>query len=131
MRHRIRRAAIPAGVIAREIRLQDSHPAFAAVEIPGPARADVIVQRGGRVLGEHADRLDARVAAVAEDEVDDAVLAAERHRADRALGRQHAEPLAPSAGENQRHQVPHRRLSEVAQHREAATGRPVGQEPGN
>jgi hypothetical protein len=50
-----------------------------------PALGQVLEQRLALELGEHVDRVDARVDEVAQDEVDDAVLAPERHRRLRPL----------------------------------------------
>ena len=48
-----------------------------AVQVPGLAGADVAVELQGFVLGQHAHRVDPRVGAVGEGEIDDAVFPAE------------------------------------------------------
>ena len=58
--NRVGCAPVPAGAGARQIGLQDQHPAALAVQIPGAARADVVVQGDGRVLGDDPDVLGPR-----------------------------------------------------------------------
>ncbi len=58
LRHGVRGAAIPAGMAPGLVGLQDLDAAGAPVEIPGASRADVVVQRGRRVLGDQRDVLD-------------------------------------------------------------------------
>src|SRR5207249_6362248 len=86
------------------------HAAGPAIEIPRAPGADMVVQRSRGVLRQDAQLLDAGVAAVAEDEVDDAVLAAERDRADRTLRGQHAEALAATTRQHQPDELGHRIL---------------------
>jgi hypothetical protein len=50
---RIGRAAVPAGVAARLVGLQDDDAARAAVQVPGAAGADVVVERGRGMLRQH------------------------------------------------------------------------------
>ncbi len=77
---RVRRAAVPLGdPAAGDVRLEHPDAAVVAVQVPRPAHADVVVERAGVVLGQDDDVVDVRVDAVGEGEVDDAVLAAERH----------------------------------------------------
>jgi hypothetical protein len=47
LRDGVGRAAVPAGVASGLVGLEDGDAAAAAVEIPGPTRANVIVQRDG------------------------------------------------------------------------------------
>ena len=75
-------------------------PPVVAVEVPRPARADVVVERARVVLRQHDDVVDVRVDAVAEREVDDPVLAGERHRGLGADARQDRQPLPFPAGED-------------------------------
>src|SRR6476646_6551568 len=62
----------------------------------------MIVQRSRAVLGQHANIVDARVDAVREREIDDPILASERHGRLGSLGRQRAERLAIAAGQDER-----------------------------
>ena len=71
-------AAVPVRAFAAEVRLQQRDAAARAVEIPGPADADVVVERARPVLRQDADARDVRVHAVAEREVDDAVACRRR-----------------------------------------------------
>src|SRR5262249_37438311 len=66
-----------------------------------PADADVSVQRGRTVLGQDPDVEDAGVHTVGEREVDDAVLARERHRRLGAALGQQAQPRAETAGQDE------------------------------
>ena len=62
-----------------EVGLQQAHPTAGSVQVPGSPEADVVHQGARRVLRQHGDVVESRVHRVAEREVDDAVLAAERH----------------------------------------------------
>ena len=96
-------AAIPvARPPATDERLQQRDAAAAAVEVPRPADADVVDQGAGRVLGQDPDVGEPRVHGIAQREVDDPVLAAERHARLCPHLRQDAESLALAAGEDQR-----------------------------
>ena len=90
--HRVRGAAIPLGrSAARDVRLQQPDAALVAVEVPRPARADVVVKRARVVLRQDEDVVDLGVDAVRKREVDDPVLARERDGglgADRGQDRQ-------------------------------------------
>ena len=83
-----------------EVRLEQRDTTTAAVEVPRPADADVIVQRARPVLRENPNVGDAGVGAVAEREVDDAIPAAEDHGGLRPLLREDAEPVSLAAGED-------------------------------
>src|SRR5205085_11971689 len=74
---RIGRARVPIGVLSALVRLEQPHAADRSVQIPRSPDADVVVQRMRSVLGEDGDIIDARIDAVAQREVDDAVLPAE------------------------------------------------------
>ena len=96
-------AAVPvARPAAADEGLEQRDAAAAAVEVPRPADADVVDQRARRVLGQDADVGQAGVHRVAEGEVDDPVLAAERHARLRPHLRQDAEPLTLAAGQDER-----------------------------
>ena len=76
----VRGASVPLrDAAAGDVRLEHPNAAVVAVEIPGPAHPDVVVERARVVLGQDDDVVDVRVDAVGEAEVDDAVLAPERH----------------------------------------------------
>ena len=63
-----------------DVGLQHPNAAVVAVQVPRPAHADVVVERTRVVLGQDDDVVNVRVDAVGQGEVDDAVLAAKRHR---------------------------------------------------
>ena len=65
-----------------------------------PGLGDVAVQRVRLVLGEHADAVQPGVDHVGQHEVDQAVVAAERHRRLRAVRRQRPQSLALAAGQD-------------------------------
>ena len=68
---------------------------------------DVAVERRGVELRQHEDALEAGVQAVADRDVDQPVLAGERHRRLRAHVGQREEPRAAAAAENQGQHVIH------------------------
>ena len=110
--HRVGGPAVPLGdAAARDVRLQQLHAAAVPVEIPRAPEADVVVERVGVVLGQDEDVVDVRVDAVRQGEVDDPVLAPERHRGLRAHRGQDREALAFTAGEDERHRPLHSRAS--------------------
>jgi len=67
-----------------------------------PAELHVAVEGETLVLGEDVDPLQSRVGAVREREVDDAVLAGERHRRLGPLLGERIEPLPLAAGQDHR-----------------------------
>ena len=93
----VRRALIPVGAFFARIGRQDEYAAALLVEIPGTARAEVVVQLQRTVLREDADLVDARIGAVAQRKVDDAILAAERHSGLRDFLRQGAQTASLSS----------------------------------
>ena len=106
--HGVGGAAIPLGhAPAGDVRLEQLHAAVVAVEVPGPAQPDVVVERAGVVLGQDDDVIDVGVHAVGQREVDDPVLAPERDRGLGPLLRQDREPLAFAAREDHRHRALH------------------------
>ena len=128
--HRVGRAAVPLrDAAARDVRLEQLHAAAVAVEVPRPAQADVVVERARVVLGQDDDVVDVGVDAVRQREVDDPVLAAERHgRLGAHLG-QDRQALALAAGEDHRHRPLHASampstgdLDAVASPADASTG---------
>ena len=74
-------------------------PAPVAVQVPGLAVADIIVEFQGLVLGEHPHSVDAGVDAVGQREINDAVLAAEGHRRLGGVLGQHIQAAALAAGQ--------------------------------
>ena len=101
-------AAVPLGdPAAGDVGLEHLHAAPVPVEVPRAAQADVVVQGARVVLGQDDDIVDARVHAVAQREVDDPVLAAERHRRLGTHRREDREALAFAAGEDDRHRPFH------------------------
>jgi len=101
LEHRVGRAAVPVLVAAALIGLEQAHAPAAAVEIPRPADADVVVERAGQVLRQDADVVDAGVDAVGQGEVNDAKAAGERHGRLGALLREHAQAGAGAAGQDE------------------------------
>ena len=74
-------------------------PAPVAVQIPGLAVADVIVEFQGLVLGEHPHGVNAGVDAVGQWEINDAVFAAEGHRRLGGVLREHVQAAPLAAGQ--------------------------------
>ena len=79
-----------------------------------PGRGDVAVQRMALVLREDHDLAVLGVDQVREREVDQPVVAAERHRGLGAVGGQRREPLALAAGEHHREDSAHARISRAS-----------------
>ena len=98
---RVGRALVPVARGVPRRRLQQLDATARAVEIPRTAKPDVLIERGRPVLREHADIEDAGVDAVREREVDDPILAAERHRWLRTALREQAQPTADAAGQDE------------------------------
>ena len=65
-----------------------------------PALAQVLQQRLAAELRQHVDRVDAGVDEIAQDEIDDAILAAERNGRFGAFLGQRIEPGSFTAGEH-------------------------------
>ena len=78
---------------------EDVRAAPVAVQVPGLAVADVVVQLQGLVLGEHAHGVDAGVDAVGQREIDDAVFAAEGHRGLGGVLGEHIQTASLAAGQ--------------------------------
>ena len=105
---RVGGAAVPLGELAAlDVGLQQLDAAPVAVEVPRPAEADVVVERARVVLGQDDDVVDVRVDAVGQREVDDPVLAAERHRRLGPLLGEDREAFALAAREDHRHRPFH------------------------
>ena len=65
LQHRICRAAVPVrSIAAADLRLQESHAADGAVEIPRPSAADMVIERARVVLREHQYVADAAIDAI-------------------------------------------------------------------
>ncbi len=106
--HRVGGPAIPLRHAATcDVRLEQLHAAAIAVEVPRPAQPDVVVERARVVLRQHDDVVDLGVDAVREREVDDPVLATERHGRLGAFLRQDGQPLAFAACEDDCHRSLH------------------------
>ena len=102
LRDRIGGAGVPRTAGLRRVRGEDRDSTVALVQVPGGAGTQVGVEQVRPVLGQHADRVDARVGAVRQREVDDAILATERDgRLGDVLG-EDAEPAALPAGKKHR-----------------------------
>ena len=96
----VRRALIPGLVGGPHLRGHGDDEAVLQDPAELPAVGEVLEQRLALELGEDVDRVDARVDEVAEDEVDDAVLAAERNGRLGALLGEGIEASALPSGEN-------------------------------
>src|SRR4051812_2724246 len=59
--------------------LKQTHTAVTTVEVPGTTDADVVVQGMRAILSKYGDVVETGVNAVAEREIDDSILAAERN----------------------------------------------------
>ena len=81
------------------------HTGCIAVQIPGLAIPNVIVELQGLILGENTHGLNAGVYAVGKGKIDDAVLAAERHRGLGEVPRQYAQSAALAAGKQHSHNL--------------------------
>ena len=80
---------------------EDLEPAVGAVEVPGAAVRQVLVERVQLVLLDHPDVRDAAVHAVAQRDVDQPVDAGERHHRLGPLAGQYLEAAARAAGQDQ------------------------------
>ena len=89
------RAALPRALVRRE----DVHAAVGRVEIPRLPAADIPVEQERLILREHADGVDTGVRAVGKGEINDSVLAAERHVGFCYLRRQRIQAGALAAGQ--------------------------------
>ena len=98
--NRISRPAIPVCSFFPCIRRQDKYTALFFVEIPRTARGEVIVQFQRPILRQHADLVDARVRAITEWKIDDAIFAAKRYSRLRNLLRQCSQTAALPACQN-------------------------------
>ena len=98
--HRVGRALEPVGAVGRLLGGEDLDEA-AREQVQPVGLRDVAVERRGVELRQHEDALEAGVQAVADRDVDQAVLAAERHGRLRAHVRQREEARAAPAAENQ------------------------------
>ncbi len=90
-------ALVPVGLLALLIGREHVHAAVHAVQVPGLAGADVLVELQGLILGEHAHRLDAGIDAVGEGEIYDAVFPPEGHCGLGDVLCKHAQPAALAA----------------------------------
>ncbi len=73
------RALVPIRVRTPQKGLQERYAAPGPVQVPGPAHADVVVQRTGTVLGGDADVVNPRVDTVAQGKINDAIFASKGH----------------------------------------------------
>ena len=106
--HRVGRAAVPLGEpAARDVRLEQLDATAVAVQVPGPAQPDVVVERARVVLGQDDDVSDPGVDAVGQGEVDDPVLPTKRHGRLCAFLGQDRQALTLTASEDDRHRPLH------------------------
>ena len=110
--HRVGRALEPVGVLGRLLGRDDVDERLREVIEP-VGLADVSVERRGVELRQHEDPADAGVQAVADRDVDEAVLAANRHCGLRAPVGEGVEALALAATQDDRQYICHARVSSV------------------
>ena len=111
--HRVGRALEPVRAVGRL--LGGEHLDEAVREhVQAVGLRDVAVERRGVELRQHEDPLEAGVQAVADRDVDEPVLAAERHRRLRAHVGERKEPRAASAAQDQGQHVIHAPSSYLA-----------------
>ena len=108
--HGVRRALIPVRIVGSLLGRQDFHEA-AAERIEPVSLADVPVERGRVELREDEDPPDLGVQAVADGDVDQAVLAADRHRRFRTAFGEREEPGTLTAAQDDRENVAHAAFS--------------------
>ena len=94
---------VPVGFLLLLVGGQHMHACIVAVQVPGLAVADVVVELQGLILGEHTHSLDAGVYAVGKREINDAVFPAEGHRGLGEVSRQNAQTAALAAGKQHGH----------------------------
>ena len=75
--HRIGVTALPATPHSPHVGLQQAHAAGGAIQIPGFAHADVVVQGTGHVLGQNPNVVQLAVGEIAQRKVDQPELAAD------------------------------------------------------
>ena len=108
LEHGVGRPAVPLGdAAAGDVRLKELHAALVSVEIPGPAKPDVVIERAGVVLRQDHDIVDVGVDAIRQGEVDDPVFATERNSGLCAHARQDRQALTLTAGEDHGHRPFH------------------------
>src|SRR5215210_1220087 len=71
---------LPAGLLAVNVRLEQTDAAPAPVKVPWLAYTDMVLERIGPILGDHGHVVDVGVDTVAERKIDDPILARERDR---------------------------------------------------
>ena len=122
-------AVIPVLGGAGLVGLEQAHAAAQAVQVPGLADANVLVERMGTVLGQDGHVVDVRIDAVGKREINDTVFAGERHRGLGPLVREHAQAGARPAGHDHGHDT-HKRTSKSAK-KQGAIGECASCESGN
>ncbi len=100
----IGRALVPGVAARRLLRGHDLDEAVGKI-VELVALLDVPMQRGTVELGEQKDALEARVEAVADRDIDDAIFARQRHGRLGAVLRQRKEPRAGASAKNDRDDV--------------------------
>ena len=94
----VRRALVPLGLFAPCVGRKHLYAAVGAVQTPGLAVADVLVQLQGLVLGEDAYGGDTGIDAVGQREVNDPVFPAKGYGRLSRILRQHLQSAALAAG---------------------------------
>ena len=92
-------ALVPGLGLGLGVGRQHVGPAPVAVQVPGLAVADVVVELQGLVLGEYAHGVDAGVNAVGQREINDAVLAPKGNRRLGGVLGEHVQAAALAAGQ--------------------------------
>ena len=104
--HGVGRALVPVAPFHGLLSGEDLHePPIERIEVVGAA--DVAVQADGIELGQHVDAVQSAVDAVGQGDVDQPVLARQRHGGLRSHLGQRIESRATSAAQHQRHDLLH------------------------
>ncbi len=96
----VRGAGVPILALAGLIGLQQAHAAPAAVQIPGLANGNVVIQAVGAILGEDAHGVNAAVDTIAQGKIDDAEFACKGNGRFCPFFGQDREPGPFTTGEN-------------------------------
>ena len=103
--HCIGRILIPVRILASHVGLEQGHPPAHAIQVPGAAASDVIVERTGAILGEDPHGVDVGMDAIGEHEVNDPVLTSEGHRWLGPFVGQHTQSGALASGQDHRYRT--------------------------
>ena len=76
---RVSGALVPIRLLVPSIWLEQANAALLPVQVPGFADADMVMQRVGAILGQYGDINDAGIDTIAQNKINDAILAGERN----------------------------------------------------